>query len=66
MDLNLTDRVFVVTAASSGLGYATARSWWPKVHAWSWSPDVKRFWWSAPASSARTEPSRSWAISPNP
>ncbi|GAA1716630.1 SDR family oxidoreductase [Propioniferax innocua] len=26
MDLNLTDRVFVVTAASSGLGYATARS----------------------------------------
>ena len=38
MDLGLTDRVFVVTAASSGLGRRLRNSWWPREPGWCWWP----------------------------
>ena len=43
MDLGLADRAFVVTAASGGLGRATASSSSPKAHAWCWSRGEPRF-----------------------
>jgi NAD(P)-dependent dehydrogenase (short-subunit alcohol dehydrogenase family) len=36
MDLGLADRVFVVTAASGGLGRATAQQLVSKARAWCW------------------------------
>ena len=59
MDLGLRDRVFVVTAASSGLGGPRPSSWWPRARRWCWSPAARTCWPRSSPPWAPTAPSRS-------